>query len=212
MAGWASVWAVVVAAAFVVAFVGCGADVYYHNHYSDYSNIIEGRVTGWDVVGEKPEPGLYWTVAVHVSPVRAFKGEELGPFDIVDSRSLAWEEGGPEQRWIGYACGDCNSSSFISDPTGQYIVVGLQRDGASFAQETIFYTGPEPNGYNAQYDRAINTVERLRVESIADQYQFYPWIGALLVAVLVLLIPGFLLRIRRERREAGRTVRENAPG
>jgi hypothetical protein len=119
--------------------------------------------------------------------------------DVLDSISLSRRGG--SYVWTPPICDDCDPSrGFQSDPTGQYLVIGLDRGDDGYSKRVGFFAQAEPRGID--YHRALSTIERGKVEQAQDQFAPGLMIGLAGGIAVLLILPGLALRERRLRREA----------
>jgi hypothetical protein len=124
--------------------------------------IVAGRITGWEIAPTiappDPMPTPFLTIRVHLTVDRVFKGSAGPQVTFLETRSLREEEDlSMAQRWqgTGGACG-----SFGSDPTGNYLLIGLrlEDDGNYYSSgpTTFNVGGPSTPEY-------LHSIETLRV-------------------------------------------------
>lgn len=116
----------------------------------DAPAIVGGRVGSW-YESEIPAPGFFTTIVARIEVDQVFKGSTSDTVRVVDIASLSKSPSG----WFG-ASGGCGS--FDEDPTGKYIILGLEPypDDEALVRSNrlwLLYIGDEPKG--EWYERAL---------------------------------------------------------
>lgn len=135
---------------FVAPAFACSAGPDF-NPVAEAELIVGGRVTGWEPLPDgasAPFTPIRLTIAVD----QQLKGEAGASLQFLDRSSLM--RSGGEQVWAG-ASGSCGA--FDGDPTGRYLVLGLDQapDGVLVSNLMLtFFNGAEPTG--ERYTQALD--------------------------------------------------------
>ena len=128
-----------------------------YNPVNESEMIIGGRVAGWDLYeGDEFEGFNAIPVVFHIEVDQVIKGSAAPTVDFVDTWSLD-KLSGPNM-WNS-SVNTC--AGFVQDPSGSYLVIGLQpvEGGDTLRWDNYFYLGPEADGDG--YDRAWARIEEL---------------------------------------------------
>jgi hypothetical protein len=118
---------------------------------AEADSIVGGRITAWERL--PTEAGTPFTpIRVSLAVDQQFKGAIGNTIQFTDRASLL--SSASAETWAG-SSGACGA--FDSDPTGQYMVLGLETtpQGDYVASlMLVFFLGPEPAG--ERYDQALD--------------------------------------------------------
>jgi hypothetical protein len=122
----------------------------------DAPNIVGGWITGWREYGSNQVPHGLKAITTAIEVTEVFKGASPSAIDVLDPASRSTSPDG----WFG-ASGACGK--FDQDPTGKYIILGIDRfehDPALMAGSRIWlvYIGDAREG-----DAYVQALARLSV-------------------------------------------------
>jgi hypothetical protein len=125
--------------------------------------VVEGRVTKWERFDAAPLDFGGVPIQITVDIDEVYKGADDSTVTFIDFWSL---KPGVEEDWG--IVGPCGPAGFFSDPTGDYVVIGLNPGGPTtgltdayighWVEGERFFVGREPTG--EVYELALARLER----------------------------------------------------